>query len=337
MIITFFRSSSFNEHTLCPHAYFLRYTLGIPARSNIAAAKGTIVHKALEMLAWVGICRRQEQGTYHDDTFGEVVVDDATPEWVIAKAYTHYSAKEPYFNWSDKDLYDCQDWMNMALTFNKGMYDPRNLDVICPEQRFDFEIAAPWAAYKYETPDGVLEGQLRLKGTMDLVVRDKHDPSIIEIVDWKTGGSRKDFAKDTDKEKTYADFMVDPQLNLYHYAARNLFPTVDDIHITIFYIRAGGPFRLCFGREDMKYTEKILEAKFNEIKETTRPKLVKTWRCYRTCHYGKTRSEQNPNKTICQFVEDEVRRKGIDQTTVNLGNPNAFMRYGEGGGASERE
>lgn len=337
MIITYFRSSSFNEHTLCPSAFFMKYVLGIPTQSNLAAAKGTIVHKALELLAWQNICKKLGQGVHHDDTLGQINISKITPALAIKKAYAYYSDKESYLKWSANDLKDCQDWIEMALSFNDGLYDPRNLDIISPEQRFDFEIPEEWAHYKYETPDGVLEGQLRLKGTMDLVVRDRHDPSIIEIVDWKTGSSRKDFAKEGDSEKSYYDLQRDPQLCLYNYAARHLFPDVEDIQITIFYVRAGGPFRLCFGEDDLEYTEEIIKAKFEEIKATTRPKLVKTWRCYRTCHFGKTMTKKDPSKTICQFVEEYVRDKGIDAATKKLGVKDAFLQYGQGGGGERKD
>lgn len=336
MIITYLRSSSYNQFGLCPHSYFLTYVLGLPNPSGLAAAKGTIVHKALEVMAWVGIANRKGQGEYEDDAFGRVVVEDATPDWAIERAFEYYSAREDHLTFHKYDLRDCREWMKMALEFNDGMYDPRNLDVIAPEQRFDFQIPADWAHYKYDTPDGVIEGQFGLKGTVDLVVRDKHDPTMIEIVDWKTG-SRKPFDKDTKEMKSYEDFQVDPQLCMYHYAISHIFPEAEHIEITIFYIRYGGPFRMCFGKDDLIRTEEVLRRKFDEIRATERPKLVKTWRCTKTCYFGKTQSPLNPSKTICQYMADEVARDGIEATMAQHGKSQAYMRYGSGGGRKDSE
>lgn len=53
MIITYFRSSSFNAHNMCEQQYFLEYVLGWRGPSGQKADKGTIVHKVLEILACI--------------------------------------------------------------------------------------------------------------------------------------------------------------------------------------------------------------------------------------------------------------------------------------------
>ena len=51
MIITYFRSSSLNRWKYCPQSYFFEYVLGYKGPPNPKAVKGTIVHKAWEILA----------------------------------------------------------------------------------------------------------------------------------------------------------------------------------------------------------------------------------------------------------------------------------------------
>ena len=51
IIVTYFRSSSYNTHSMCEQQYFLEYVLGYRGPSGQKADKGTIVHKVLEILA----------------------------------------------------------------------------------------------------------------------------------------------------------------------------------------------------------------------------------------------------------------------------------------------
>ena len=55
----------------------------------------------------------------------------------------------------------------------------------------------PWSKYSYETKDGPLQGNLAIKGTIDLITQPSENT--LEIVDWKTG-RRLDWA--TGQEKT---------------------------------------------------------------------------------------------------------------------------------------
>ena len=53
MIITYLRSSSYGTHSMCPQQYMMEYILGIRSPSNQKADKGTIVHKVMEILAYI--------------------------------------------------------------------------------------------------------------------------------------------------------------------------------------------------------------------------------------------------------------------------------------------
>ena len=84
-----------------------------------------------------------------------------------------------------KDLKDARLWVHKAITDHNGVFDPRSRVIVQPEQHFDIVIDKPWSAYKYETKEGLLEGNLAIKGTIDLIT--KVNDSTLEVIDWKTG------------------------------------------------------------------------------------------------------------------------------------------------------
>jgi hypothetical protein len=306
--------------------------LGERPPSNKRADIGTITHKALEVMAHVSVCRRKGDTSYLDDAFGHVEIEKATPEWAIEQAYNYYTKLSTHHTWTDEDFQECRKWMWTALRFNGGQYDPRNLNVIMPEQRFDFIIDEPWAQYDYTLADGTsVKGNMGIKGTIDLIVEDPYDPKIIEIIDWKTG-LRKDWGKEGWAKKTYEEIRWDSQLCLYHYAATRLFPEAEEIFITIFYIKDGGPFRLCFEPQDIHYTKELLRNKFEEIKRTEVPKLNVGKKCTSFCYFGKNQSPHDPSKTICEFYKDQVKEKGILNVMQEYGVPGSFNAYGDAAG-----
>jgi hypothetical protein len=261
-----------------------------------------------------------------------VFIEDINPTMATDWAYDYYSKLEPEHNWTNKDWELCHHWTEKLLALSGGRLDPRNHNVIMPEQVFDFTIDEPWARYHYQLPDGeVVEGQLGLKGTMDLVYSD--EPGIIDVLDYKTG-RQIDWA--TGKEKDFKSLCNDPQLRLYHYASCRLFPEADEIYMRIVYMNYDGCFILPYSRADLPDTERMIKRKFDEIRYATRPHLKKTWKCTRLCHFGKTSHPEDPDKTMCEFFRDKIRQDGINQVTHAYGNDKAFMRYGSGGGRQEQ-
>jgi hypothetical protein len=334
LIVTYLRSSSYATHSMCPHKFFLEYNLGIRPPSGKKADKGTIVHKALETLARVKKACQEGKLTYEDEIFGIVNIRDVTPEWATCESYRYYTEGSPHHEWHSSDLEDCIDWTNSAININKGMFDPRNRRIIEAEQRFDFVIDKPWAHYDYELNGERVNGQLGLKGTIDLIVED--EPGLMEIIDWKTG-LRKDWAKNTSEKKTYKEIRYDPQLCLYHFAVSHLFPKAQEIFVTIVYINDGGPYTLCFDKSDLEITENIIRTKFNEIRDQKIPPLNISWKCKKFCFFGMTQSDEDKSKTKCEFFREKVRREGLDETMKKFGKPNAFNEYGSGGGRIENK
>ena len=335
MLITYFRSSSYNTHDSCPQDFFLQYVLGWSGPSNLAAAKGTIVHKVLEILAAIKLAQQEGQNFIVDDEVlkERMICELEDVEDLTDEIYKYYSYANRHLIWTKKDKDDCQKWVNKTITDNDGMFDPRNRDIVSPEKRFDIILKHDWAKYEYKFKDEKIAGNLAIKGTIDLIT--KVDENLYEIVDWKTG-RRYDWAKGC--EKTNDKLNKDPQLMLYHYAFHQLYPDIEDCLVTINFINDGGPFTIAFTKNDLLKTEEMLKKKFEQIKATYVPKLNKSWKCNKLCHQGKTtfkgtiideQIEDRENqitplgqiRTKCEQTHYMIKEKGIQWVTENYMNP----------------
>lgn len=309
---------------MCEQQYFFEYVLGYRGPSNQKADKGTIVHKVLEILAIIKQSEQNGQQFCEDDILGQIDTKQYNLDTMTTDVYNYYSSKFHHHKWTEKDLKDCKLWVEKAITYNDGMFDPRNREILCPEQHFDIVIDKPWAKYKYNTSQGVLEGTLAIKGTIDLIT--KVADNTIEIVDWKTG-RRLNWA--TGQEKTQEKLEDDPQLRIYHYAIQKLYPDIEHVMVTIFFINDGGAFSVHFDKSDLPKTESMLRDKFEVIKQTRKPRLNKSWMCSKLCHFGKStfenskvlpiieyRDNQTCQKdtfmTKCEQVKHDIELKGID-------------------------
>ena len=289
---------------MCEQQYFIEYVLGLRGPSNKKADKGTIVHKVLEILAFIKQTQQNNKKSFNDDIVGKINVNNYSIDSIFEKTYAHY-IKNSIHEWTDRDKSDCLKWTEKTLDFNDGMFNPLKREIVCPEQRFDFVIDKPWAKYKYDTDEGLLEGKLALKGTIDLIT--KIDDSFYEVIDWKTG-KRLDWA--TGKIKTQASLENDPQLRIYHYAVSHLYPDIDNIMITINFINDGGPFSICFKKKDLIQTEDMLRKKFEKIKSVKRPYLNKSWKCSKLCHFGKTTFEDTLINPIEEYRDNQTTKNG---------------------------
>jgi hypothetical protein len=309
---------------MCPQQYFIEYVLGIRSPSNKKADKGTIVHKVLEILACIKLAEQNSETKIVDDVVGSINIKKYNLNTLIEKVYNYYTSQFTHHEWELKDYKDCHSWVHKALDYNGGMFDPRNRNILQPEQHFDIEIKRKWAKFKYDYQGQTLEGNLAIKGTIDLIT--KVDDNTIEIIDWKTG-RRLDWA--TGEEKTPEKLQKDPQLKIYHYAVSQLYPDIKHVMITINFINDGGPFTICYDDSDLISTENMLKEKFEIIKQTQIPQLNKSWKCTKLCHFGKTTfdsthihpiSEYRDNQltpvdrlmTKCEQIKHDIEIKGID-------------------------
>lgn len=294
---------------------------------------GTIVHKVMEGLGKAKKAVQDGKDFIDDDVFGhllfksEALNTDGFVELLFHKSYEHYT-KRSIHTYVEKERLQLLAWTWKPLHLLDGIFDPRKRDIVSPELHFDFEIPDEWAKYKYELDNGeILEGRLALKGTIDLVT--KVTDTIFESIDWKTGqrldwASRKQWPHNI---KTYEKLLVDPQLRIYHYALHKTFPDVKQFVPTIYFINdhgtrtkpvPGGAFTMAYGHGDLIDTMAMVRQRFEEIKNTSRPQLIKSWKCTSFCHFGKTKhksKEINPatgeEYTICEYIAKRVREVGI--------------------------
>jgi len=304
MIITYFRSSSYNTWSMCPMQYYIQYVLSWQDESGLKASKGTIVHKNLEILANLKKAKQDGLKQIEDEICGTLNVNYIDINVMCDQVYDYYSKFYTHLTWTEKDRKDCKNWTWKALQLNSGMFDPRKRNIFASELRFDFEIDKDWAKYEYELNGEQLSGQLALKGTIDLITQEE---GMLEIIDWKSG-RRLNWG--TGEEKTHAKLQDDPQLRLYHYAIHKLYPEVEQVMVTIFFINDGGPFTVCFSKEDLPKTEEMIKSRFELIKKTELPRLNKSWMCTKLCGAGKTSYEGTHIKPIIETRNGQVCKKG---------------------------
>lgn len=168
---------------MCPMQYYIEYNLGMRSPSNKKADKGTICHKVFEILAFIKLNQQKNNRYFEDDIIGPVDITDYDLNTIIEQVYTFYTSQFTHHEWTARDFKDCDKWVYKALDYGDGMFDPRNREIVEPEQHFDITIDKDWAKYSYETKDGLLEGQLSIKGTIDLITRVNDDT--FEVIDWK--------------------------------------------------------------------------------------------------------------------------------------------------------
>lgn len=334
---------------MCEQQYFFDYVLGYRSPSNKKADKGTIVHKVLEILAFVKFSMQKNETSFEDDILGTIDVNNYSLDNIIDKVYEYYSSSFTHHEWKAIDHRDCKKWVYKAIEYADGMFDPRNKNILYPEQRFDITIDKPWANYEYELSNGEkLEGKLAIKGTIDLIT--KANENTVEIIDWKTG-RRLDWA--TGQEKTQEKLEKDPQLMIYYYAIQKLYPDIDHCMVTIFFINDGGPFSMTFDKSDLKKTEDLLREKFERIKQCKRPKLSKSWKCTKLCHYGKSTFEENANilpiieyrdrqicqqgsfMTMCEQVSHDIELKGMKTVVDEYTTPGYNVGHYKAPGSTE--
>jgi len=301
MIVTYIRSSSYGTHSFCPMQYFIEYNLGIKSPSNKKADKGTICHKVFEILAEIKMCTQQGRPYFYDDIVNQVDVKNYNLDTIIEQVYQYYTSLFTHHAWSSTDYKDCYKWVYKALEHNNGMFDPRQRDIVQPEQHFDIEIKKDWAKYDYLTKEGRLTGNLAIKGTIDLITKVNDDT--LEVIDWKTG-KRLDWA--TGEEKTLDKLHRDAQLMLYYYAIKQLYPAIKHVIVSINFINDGGMFSVCFDDSHLHQVEMMLKNKFDSIRNTTNPQLNKSWKCTKLCHFGKNTFENSEHLPIIEYRSKQV-------------------------------
>lgn len=340
MLITYVRSSSYNNYAYCQMQYFITYVLGHRSASGKKAELGTMVHKVMEVLA--GLKKYQQDNPRKkyleivDEAVGKVRVDKDrlyTQEFVEELEQLSYESyqKQSDHKWANVDKKTVHDLCWKTLHYNDGQFDPRNRNVVDPEPHFDIPIEEDWAKFEYEMPNGeIIKGQLAIKGTIDLVTQVSDDT--IEVIDWKTG-RRIDWA--TGEEKDYDKLCKDPQLLLYNYAISKLYPDYKQAIMSIFFVKDGGPFSMCFDKKDQEKFLGMLKDRFEEIQKNNLPKPINNnrsdFRCTKLCHFYKNNWPGTDQK-MCIYIEDHLKKHGMNDTIKHCTNEGFNIGYYESPG-----
>jgi len=321
MLVTYIRSSSYNNYAYCEMQYFITYVLGHQPDSGKKAELGTIVHKVMEILAK---CKKYQQDNpkkstinIDDDAVGNIeikkseLLKDTTVNNLIKKSFDFYT-KDSKHHFTKSDYQQSTNLVWDTLNYNDGQFDPRNRKIVAAEPHFDIPIDEDWAHFEYEIDGKKIKGQLAIKGTIDLVTESSE--GIIEVIDWKTG-KRLDWA--TGEEKTYEKLCSDPQLLLYNYAISKIFPDYKQSIMSIFFIKDGGPFSMCFDKSDEKKFLNMLKNKFQDIQHNNRPKPIsenrENWKCTKLCHYCKN-NWPGTDQNMCMYIENHLKSEGMENT-----------------------
>lgn len=357
MIITYTRSSSYNNFEFCQQQYYITYNLGLYNASSKKADQGSAVHKVMEQLAE---CKKYIQDNPNSD---EIIIDGLSGklrfnrsdflkeetlsndnvdiinksrinknvylteckikyghkrygidivERLLQESCEYFSTKSPE-PWTGISFKECVNWAWMLLDYGTGEYDPRRRKIIKPEQHFNIPIDLEWAKYKYSLGGEEFSGDYSIKGTIDLIT--EVDSDTIEVIDYKTG-QRKDWS--SGEIKTYSKLCEDTQLMLYYYALSKIYPQYKNIMITIFFIRDGGPFTICFDQEHKEIFESRLKEHFFKVQNCIVPELCSPnqldFKCTRLCNYYKN-NWPGTNKNICATIRDSILENGIEYTT----------------------
>lgn len=246
-------------------------------------------------------------------------------EKLIQKSYDYYSTRIEQ-DWKPSHLRDITNFVWMTLDFSVGkkvgIYDPRRSNVLAVEPHFDFELEEDWAKYKYEYKGETIEGQLSMKGTIDLVTQ--LDKDTIEVRDYKTG-LRVQFDKDEDNVKTYEKLTTDTQLLLYNLAVRKMFPQYKHVICTIFFIRDGGPFSIPMDNEGcIDLIKEKIHKKFDQIRYEVpeqRDPYHNDFRCKYMCPLFKNSFPKAPGVNCCTYLKKYIDKHGTDKAIANLSGP----------------
>ena len=90
--------------------------------------------------------------------------------------------------------------------------------------------------------------------------------------------------------------------------------------MSIFYIRDGGPFSMCFDRNDQNKFLHMLGKRFQQIQKNDKPLPISKnrnhWKCTKLCHFYKNKWP-GTNKSMCQYIEEELKGSGMKDTVGN--------------------
>lgn len=260
--------------------------------------------------------------------YGRDLVDS-----IFARVYDYYMTKFTNHKWTGANRKQAYNMVWIALDYKNGIVDPRKRTIVEAEPHFELKLDEDWAAYDFDYLEDNVQGQIDLKGTIDLVTQ--IDDDTIEIIDWKTG-QRLDWADKNTAKKDIRKLKEDTQLMLYYYAAKRMYPQYKNVFLTIMFIRDGGPFSMCFDDDTVKQIKEKIKKTKQEIESCKLPKMVspthQDFRCKTLCHFFKTKWP-NTNTSVCDFIHNQIKHRGIEHVSQKLKSKNHTLgRYQNPGG-----
>ena len=301
-------SSSCGTFDFCPMKWFLVYNLGYRESPHYKATLGSICHKVLETIANKKLTiQNSKRKTFVDKEIGKIHIEKHDVENIIERSYKYYTTVQDTHNkYDESHLKTVKEWVYKALLYNNGEYDPMNLHIIEPEQKFSYVIEKPWSMYETQLLSGeMIDGFLTINGIIDLVTKVDNDTYM--VLDWKTG-RKYDWNKD--RNKTYELLHDDIQLMMYYYVCSKKYPNITNWNICINYINDGGPVVLTFGPEDMDRIENKIRGYFEDIKSVEIPRQNKSWKCKKFCYFGTTTFGDTHIKPLTQRKDGELENVG---------------------------
>jgi hypothetical protein len=170
---------------------------------------------------------------------------------------------------------------------------------------------------------------------MDLLT--EIDSNTLHYIDWKTGSrvDWKTFENGKPITKTIEMIEKDAQLQLYHYVIRKKFPQYNDVYMTLYFTKAGGPFTIKFTKNDLPKHENFIKDLFYKIKNVNVPSLIKEDKNKNPhcnfCQFNKNKI--NGKESYCSFFEKKIQDEGLDKVTEDDILLDTHFKY-EGGGAT---
>jgi len=346
MLVTYVRSSSYNNYEFCQMQYFLTYVLGWRSSSGKKADMGTMAHKVMEILAGLKKFEqdnpRKKYLVVEDDKCGKVRIHkdrlhtDELVDELTEKAIADYAATSTH-KFYRKERGEVRETVETFLTWNNGQFDPRLRNIYYPEPHFDLPIEEEWAKFDFVDVNGnVQKGQLAIKGTIDLVTLVNEDT--IEVVDWKSG-RRLNWA--TGEEKTYEKMKNDPQLLLYFYAMSKMFKEFPNRIMSIFFYKDvegkpdPTPFSFCFTENDEDRFLEMLRKRVEEIRQNVSPEVLdptrRDFRCKYLCHFCKNKFDGEEDN-MCITIERELVQLGMDKVVEKRTAPDFNIGFYEAPG-----
>lgn len=148
MLVTYIRSSSYNNYAYCQMQYFITYVLGHQSDSGKKAELGTIVHKVMEVLAklkkFVQDNPSKIKISIEDEALGKIDIKkselytEGLVKGLLQKSFHFYTSASKH-NFTKADNSDCSKLVFDTLHYNDGQFDPRQnhhmwpclLSIIC--------------------------------------------------------------------------------------------------------------------------------------------------------------------------------------------------------------